>query len=47
MYCPGRNGGSPVTFAYSFASASIVGEAYASMIATVCPRPVMPDAVTP
>src|SRR5579863_9698415 len=34
------NGGSPCRVAYSFASATIVGEPYASSTATVTPRPV-------
>jgi hypothetical protein len=46
-YWPGRKGLSPVTAANLFASPGIVGDAYASTIATVWPLPVIPDRVTP
>ena len=46
-YCPARNGLSPTAVANWFASLSMVGEAYASTMATVWPLPVIPEALTP
>jgi hypothetical protein len=44
---PGPNGLSPTTVANWLASARIVGGAYASMMATVWPLPVIPELATP
>src|SRR5579875_1690638 len=46
-YWPGRNGLSPPTLENWLASVGMVGEAYASTIATVCPLPVIPDELIP
>ena len=47
LNCPAANGVSPTTVANWFASALIVGDAYASTIATVWPAPVFPELATP
>ena len=45
--CPPFMVGWPCSVAYWLASAAMVGEAYASMIATVCPLPSLPAAMAP
>jgi hypothetical protein len=42
---PDVHAGSPWLAKYCVVSATIVGDAYASMIATVCPRPSVPLAI--
>src|SRR3954467_3420095 len=45
--CPGRRVGSPWRVEYSLTSLAMVGDAYASMTATVWPEPSKPEPVTP
>ena len=45
--CPLWMVGSPCRVEYSLTSAAMVGEAYASMMATDCPEPSLPPATAP